>query len=245
MQQGTSGKVWLVGAGPGDPELLTLKAARAIAAADLILVDDLVNRAVLAHAKPAVRVIPVGKRGGLESTAQAAINDQMIEAARAGQVVVRLKGGDPFLFGRGGEEQRELRAAGIEVEVIPGITSGFAAPMVAGISLTHRDASPGVVFVTGHEKDPTGHRIDWAALARSHLTLVIYMGITNASRIEKQLIEAGLDPATPIAAIQSATLPAQKIARGTLDTLKRTLDESAIASPAILVIGKVAKLESR
>ena len=170
-----SGKVYLVGAGPGDPELLTLAAVRALRAADVVLVDDLVNRAVLEHTRPGTRVIPVGKRGGARSTPQAFIERLMLQEARAGNQVVRLKGGDPFLFGRGGEESAHLRAAGIEVEVIPGITSGLAAPLVAGISVTHREASPGVIFVTGHEKEGAPERIDWGVLARSGLTLVIYM----------------------------------------------------------------------
>jgi uroporphyrin-III C-methyltransferase len=236
-----SGKVLLVGAGPGDPELLTLKAARAIAAADVILVDDLVNRGVLAHARWNVRVIAVGKRGGCQSTPQAFIERLMINEAKAGRCVVRLKGGDPFLFGRGGEELVALRAAGIEVEVVPGITSGMAAPLAAGISVTHRDASPGVIFVTGHEKDPTNERIDWRVLAQSGLTLVIYMGVANAARIRQRLLDGGMHPATPIAAIQSATLPTQRIVTATLAALDATLAAERITSPAILVIGEVAR----
>jgi uroporphyrin-III C-methyltransferase len=239
-----SGKVYLVGAGPGDPELLTLAAARALAAADVVLIDDLVNRAVLAHARAEVRVIAVGKRGGARSTPQSFIERLMIQQARSGQVVVRLKGGDPFLFGRGGEESAHLRAAGIEVTVIPGITSGLAAPMAAGISVTHRESSPGVVFVTGHEKEGAEERIDWAALAASGLTLVIYMGVANAGRIERRLLGAGMSGSTPVAAIASATLAEQRIATGTLGTLAATLEQGAIASPAILVIGEAARAAS-
>ena len=239
-----SGKVYLVGAGPGDPELLTLAAARALAAADVVLIDDLVNRAVLEHTRPEVRVIAVGKRGGSRSTPQSFIERLMIQQARAGQVVVRLKGGDPFLFGRGGEESAHLRAAGIEVVVIPGITSGLAAPMVAGISVTHRESSPGVVFVTGHEKDGADERIDWRALAASGLTLVIYMGVANAGRIERRLLGAGMSGATPVAAIASATLAEQRVATGTLGTLAATLVQGAITSPAILVIGEAARAAS-
>jgi len=240
-----SGKVFLVGAGPGDPELLTLAAARALREADVVLVDDLVNRAVLEHTRPGTRVIAVGKRGGLKRTPQAFIERLMIQEARAGNNVVRLKGGDPFLFGRGGEESAHLSAAGIEVEVIPGITSGLAAPMAAGISVTHRDASPGVIFVTGHEKEGAAERVDWKALADSGLTLVIYMGVANAARIQGKLLQAGLDPATPVAAIASATLKNQRIARGSLQTLASTLNEQAIASPAVLVIGEVARASAR
>jgi uroporphyrin-III C-methyltransferase len=235
------GRVQLVGAGPGDPELLTLKAVRALACADVILIDDLVNRAVLEHARADARVIEVGKRGGCKSTPQAFIERLMIREAQAGHRVVRLKGGDPFLFGRGGEELAALHAAGIDAEVIPGITSGLAAPMAAGISVTHRDASPGVIFVTGHEKDEDRERIDWIALASSGLTLVVYMGVATAARIEQRLLAAGMDPATPIAAIESASLPGERIVRGTLNQLADTLQAEQIRSPAILVIGEVAR----
>jgi uroporphyrin-III C-methyltransferase len=235
------GRVLLVGAGPGDPDLLTLKAAKAIAQADVILIDDLVNRAVLAHARDGVRVVTVGKRGGSASTAQSFIERLMVNEALAGRTVVRLKGGDPFLFGRGGEELARLRDAGIPAEVIPGITSGLAAPLAAGVSVTHRDHSPGMIFVTGHEKDATRERIDWALLARSGLTLVVYMGVTNAARIQQKLLDGGLCGATPVAAIQNATLPTQRVACGTLATLAETLARDAIGSPAILVIGEAAR----
>jgi uroporphyrin-III C-methyltransferase len=234
------GKVYLVGAGPGDPELLTLAAVRALTAADVVLVDDLVNRAVLDHTRPGTRVIAVGKRGGGKSTPQAFIERLMLQEARAGRVVVRLKGGDPFLFGRGGEESAHLRKLGLEVEVIPGITSGMAAPMAAGISVTHRESSPGVIFVTGHEKEGVAERIDWHALAQSGLTLVIYMGVANAARIQHKLLAAGLAGSTPVAAIASATLPAQRIATATLATLHAAIVQNEIGSPAILVIGEVA-----
>jgi len=235
------GNVVLVGAGPGDPELLTLAAVRALSDADVVLIDALVNRAVLEHTKPSTRVIEVGKRGGARSTPQAFIERLMIQEARAGQRVVRLKGGDPFLFGRGGEESAHLRAAGIDVEVIPGITSGLAAPLAAGISVTHRDVSPGVIFVTGHEKDGAAERIDWHALVASGLTLVVYMGVANAARLQEKLLAAGMDPATPLAAISNATLAEQRIATGTAATLRATIESNAIVSPAILVIGEVAR----
>jgi len=234
-------KVFLVGAGPGDPELLTLAAVRALRAADVVLVDDLVNRAVLEHTRPGTRVIAVGKRGGSKSTPQAFIERLMLQEARAGHTVVRLKGGDPFLFGRGGEESAHLRAAGVGVTVIPGITSGLAAPLVAGISVTHREASPGVIFVTGHEKDGAGERIDWEALAASGLTLVIYMGVAKAGRIQERLLAAGLSGATPVAAVASATLAEQRIATGTLQAMAQMIQRAGIVSPAILVIGEVAR----
>src|SRR3954467_3088150 len=148
-----TGKVWLVGAGPGDPELLTLKAVKAIAAADVLLVDDLVNPAILAHAREGARMVPVGKRGGCKSTSQVFIERLMVAEARAGRRVVRLKGGDPFIFGRGGEERAHLMAAGIEVEVVNGISSGLAAPASIGVPLTHRDWSAGAIFVTGPARE--------------------------------------------------------------------------------------------
>jgi uroporphyrin-III C-methyltransferase len=236
-----TGKVFLVGAGPGDPELLTLAAVHALGQADVVLVDDLVNRAVLAHTRPGTRVIAVGKRGGSRSTPQAFIERLMLQEARAGNTVVRLKGGDPFLFGRGGEESDHLRAAGIEVTVIPGITSGLAAPMAAGISVTHRESSPGVIFVTGHEKDGAAERIDWQALARSGLTLVIYMGVARAAQIQAKLLRAGLSAETPVAAVASATLAEQKVAAGRLAELGEMIERERIESPAILVIGEVAR----
>jgi uroporphyrin-III C-methyltransferase len=233
--------VILVGAGPGDPELLTLKAVRALAMADVILVDDLVNRAVLVHARADARVIPVGKRGGCRSTPQAFIERLMLAEARAGRSVVRLKGGDPFLFGRGGEEVEILRSAGLDVEVVSGITSGLAAPTAAGISVTHRESSPGVVFITGHEKDEAHERIDWATLAASGLTLVIYMGITHRARIQQRLLDAGMPANMPVAAVQHATLPTQRVATGTLAGLVAMVDREQIGSPAILIIGEVAR----
>jgi uroporphyrin-III C-methyltransferase len=234
------GRVWLVGAGPGDPELLTLRAVRALAEADVVLVDDLVDERILAHARPGTRVIGVGKRGGCASTPQRFIEALMLREARAGHCVVRLKGGDPFLFGRGGEELARLHAAGIPAEVVPGITSGMAAATAVGVSLTHRDASPGVVFVTGHEKDGAS-RVEWAALARSGLTLVIYMGVANAARIAQALIDGGLAPDTPCAAVQSATRGEQRLATAPLDALAKRMADAGIASPAILVIGEVTR----
>ena len=234
------GSVWLVGAGPGDPDLLTLRAVRALAEADVVLVDDLVDERILDHTRPGTRVIGVGKRGGCVSTPQRFIEALMLREAAAGHCVVRLKGGDPFLFGRGGEELARLRAAGVAVEVVPGITSGMAAATAVGVSLTHRDASPGVVFVTGHEKDGAS-RVDWAALAGSGLTLVVYMGVANAQRITHALIEGGLAPDTPCAAVQSATRAGQRLATARLDALARRMAEARIASPAILVIGETAR----
>ena len=183
--------VVLVGAGPGDPDLLTVRAARAIARADVILADDLVDGRVLELARPDARVVHVGKRGGRASTSQAFIERLLIHEARSGRRVVRLKGGDPFVFGRGGEELNALHRAGLEVEVIPGITAGIAAPAAAGIPVTDRRHAPGVAFVTGHTQ-PDGNGPRWDALARSGLTLVIYMGLARSAEITAALQSAGL-----------------------------------------------------
>lgn len=236
-----NGTVTLVGAGPGDPDLLTLKAVKAIASATVLLVDDLVNDAVLAHASPSARVIHVGKRGGCASTPQAFIEKLMIQAAREGHRVVRLKGGDPFVFGRGGEEVEHLRSAGLTVDVVNGITSGLAAVTSLNVPLTHRDHAHGVVFVTGHAK-PGDHGTDWAALAQcahqAKLTLVIYMGVSSAAAIESGLL-AGLPASTPLAIVQHASLPQQRHAVGTLGTLQHTLQAHRLGSPSIIVVGHV------
>ena len=235
------GSVALVGAGPGDPELLTIKAARAIAAATVLLVDDLVSEGVLAHASPTARIVHVGKRGGCKSTPQAFIEKLMIMAAREGEVVVRLKGGDPFIFGRGGEEVEHLREAGIEVKVINGITSGLAGLTSLGVPLTHREHAHGVVFVTGHAK-PGDAGTDWKALAATardaRLTLVIYMGVSSAAQIQADLL-TGLPASTPLAIIQHATLPHQRHAVTTLGDLRTTIDHEQLGSPAVIVVGDV------
>ncbi|MDO8903049.1 uroporphyrinogen-III C-methyltransferase [Hydrogenophaga sp.] len=235
------GSVALVGAGPGDPELLTIKAAKAIAAATVLLVDDLVSDGVLAHASPKVRIVYVGKRGGCKSTPQAFIEKLMIMASREGEVVVRLKGGDPFIFGRGGEEVEHLREAGIEVKVINGITAGLAGLTSLGVPLTHREHAHGVVFVTGHAK-PGDTGTDWKALAATardaKLTLVIYMGVSSATQIQADLL-TGLPASTPLAIIQHATLPNQRHAVTTLGELRTTIEHEQLGSPAVIVVGDV------
>ena len=238
------GKVILVGAGPGDPELLTLKAVRMIAAADVVLVDDLVNPEILSHAPARARIVQVGKRGGCRSTPQEFIERLMIAEAQAGHCVVRLKGGDPFIFGRGGEECAHLRAAGVEVEVVNGISSGLAAPASIGVPLTHRDWSAGAIFVTGHERADEGaatSKPDWALLAKTHLTLVIYMGVARCREIQNALQAGGKSGATPVAVIQSATGAAQAQLITTLDRLADDLAASGIGSPAIIVVGDVVR----
>jgi uroporphyrin-III C-methyltransferase len=235
------GSVTLVGAGPGDPELLTLKAAKAIAAATVLLVDDLVSDGVLAHASAHARVVHVGKRGGCKSTPQAFIEKLMLMAAREGEVVVRLKGGDPFIFGRGGEEVEHLQAAGIRVQVVNGITAGLAGLSSLGVPLTHREHAHGVVFVTGHAK-PGDSGTDWKALAATardaKLTLVIYMGVSSAEQIQRELL-TGLAASTPLAIIQHASLPQQRHAVSTLGALHETIQREGLGSPAVMVVGDV------
>ena len=235
-----SGRVILVGAGPGDPQLLTLKAVRALRAADVILHDDLVTDGVLDFANPSTRVVAVGKRGGRPSTPQRFIEQMMIREARAGALVVRLKGGDPFIFGRGGEEATALRAAGIDVEVVNGITSGLAAATAIGVPLTHRAYNGGVAFVTGHGADGAAAPTDWHALAKSGLTLVIYMGVAHAASVRAHLLDAGMSPAKPVAVVSHATRPEQRAIVSTVATFVESAETAGITSPAIIVVGDVA-----
>jgi uroporphyrin-III C-methyltransferase len=233
------GKVYLVGAGPGDPELLTLKAVRVLGMADVVLVDDLVNRAILVHVREGARVVKAGKRGGCKSTPQAFIEKLLVAEAKAGNVVVRLKGGDPFIFGRGGEETETLRAAGVECEIVNGITSGVAAATAAGVPLTHRAHSRGVIFVTAHTA--AGDEPDWRALAASGMTLVVYMGVTRCEALQASLIGAGLASSTPVAVVQDASLARERQLRTTLSRLSHDVATREIESPAIMVIGEVAR----
>jgi len=238
-----AGKVWLVGAGPGDPELLTLKAVRALGEADWLLVDDLVNPEVLRHARSDARIVRVGKRGGCKSTSQAFIDKLMIRLARRGRVVARVKGGDPFVFGRGGEELMRLRAAGVEVEVASGVTAGIAVPAALGIPVTLRGVARGAILVTGHVVGR--HAPDWQALARSGLTLVIYMGLARLGEIAAALVRGGLDPATPAVAVQSGTLEGERAVHASIATLPAAVAEAALASPTIVIVGRVVALDSR
>lgn len=229
------GKVFLIGAGPGDPDLMTLKAVRALGSADVVLIDDLVNRACLAHARPGAKVINVGKRGGCRSTPQRFIEKLLVRYARQGRTIARLKGGDPFVFGRGGEEMQALRAAGIEVDVIPGITAGIGAAAALGIPVTHRSVAHGVTFVTGHTGD--GAEPDWNALARSGMTLVIYMGLSRLDWIAAQLRNAGMPADMPACVIENGTLENQRQSVTTLGHLSA----EGFASPAIIVVGEVVR----
>ena len=237
------GTVSLVGAGPGDPELLTLKALRAIEAATVLLVDDLVSTAIVALAPPKSRVIHVGKRGGCKSTPQAFIEKLMVMAAREGETVVRLKGGDPFIFGRGGEEVEHLRAQGITVQVINGITAGLAGITSLGAPLTHREHAHGVLFITGHVR-PGDSDTDWRAIAATardaRLTLVIYMGVRGSAHIQEELL-TGLPASTPVAVIQHVSLPDQRHALTTLGQLHATIERDQLTSPCVIVVGDVVR----
>lgn len=235
----TSGKVWLIGAGPGDVELLTLKAVRALGEADVVLIDDLVNREVLCFAKPRARVIEVGKRGGCRSTPQVFIERKMLQLARAGLTVARVKGGDPYVFGRGGEEVETLCHEGIEVEVVNGITAGIGVPTALGIPVTHREFCRGVTFVTGNAR--AGAELDWRALTNSGTTLVIYMGLANLAGIVSGLRGAGMPAAMPVAVVANGTLPTQRSVVSQLDQVVDAVARAELQSPALVVVGDVVR----
>lgn len=239
----SSPHVYLVGAGPGDPELLTLKAVKAIAKATVLLVDDLVSEEVLKHASSTARVIHVGKRGGCQSTPQAFIQKRMVQEAKAGEVVVRLKGGDPFIFGRGGEEVAFLEHHGVRVSVINGVTAGLAAVTSLNVPLTHREHAHGVMLITGHAK-PGDQDLNWTQLAQTahaaKLTMVIYMGVSGVSAIEHGLMQ-GLPSNTPVAVIQHASLPQQRHCVCTLKDLANTVERDGFSSPAVIIVGDVFK----
>lgn len=229
--------VYLVGAGPGDPELLTLKAARLIAAADVIVHDGLVDPAIMDMCNPAARFISVAKQRSKHSVPQAGINDILVREARAGHMVVRLKGGDPFIFGRGGEEAEACRAAGVGVEVVPGISAAIGGAAQAMIPLTHRDAASAVTFVAGQCKGLS--KQNWAGLAGKGRTLVIYMGVATADEICEKLIADGLSPETPVAVLESATRPGARAMRSLLTDLGGMMTRENVQSPAIIVVGDV------
>ena len=229
--------VALVGAGPGDPDLLTVKAARLLAAAEVVVHDALVGDGVLGLVPPTAELIAVGKRPG-RPVPQELISTLLVELARTGRRVVRLKGGDPFVFGRGGEEAQALLDAGVPFEVVPGITSAVAAPAAAGIPVTHRGVAAAFTVVTGHRRagEPD---VDWRSLARVGGTVVVLMGVAQRGAIAAELMAGGLDPATPVAAVRSATTDRQVVTRCRLDALAAT----PVESPATIVIGAVAALE--
>lgn len=238
------GKVWLVGAGPGDPELLTLKAARLLEQADAVVYDHLVGRGVLAMINPAAQQIYAGKQSSRHALPQEAINALLVRLAREGRQVIRLKGGDPFVFGRGGEELETLAAAGIAFEVVPGITAATGCAAYAGFPLTHRNHAQSVTFVTGHLKDGTVN-LDWPALARPRQTVVFYMGIGAADEICRQMMAHGLPSLTPAAVIRNGTLSTQQTLLASLGTLPHRIIESGIKPPALIVVGSVVGLHEK
>ncbi|QSX00552.1 uroporphyrinogen-III C-methyltransferase [Haloterrigena alkaliphila] len=235
-----SGTVYLVGSGPGDPGLLTVRARALLEKADVVLHDKLPGPEIL-QLLPEERRIDVGKRANGDRTPQSEINERLVELAREGKSVARLKGGDSFVFGRGGEEAEYLAAHEVPFEVVPAVTSAIAAPAVAGIPVTHRDHASSVTFVTGHE-DPTKEEsaVDWEALAATGGTIVVLMGVTRLPDYTKALREAGMTPETPVALVERATWPAQQVATGTLETIVDARDEEGIKPPAVTVIGDVA-----
>jgi uroporphyrinogen III methyltransferase/synthase len=243
-----SGRVHLVGAGPGDPGLLTARALELIAAADVVLYDRLIPSTALDGARADAELLFVGKEGGGASIPQEETEALMLARARAGKTVVRLKGGDPFVFGRGGEEALALRAAGIDYEVVPGVTAGVAAPAYAGIPVTHRGVASAVALITGHSQEGADGAaaeeaaIDWAALARFPGTLVFYMGIRRLEQITAALIAAGRSPSEPAAIVEAGTLPTQRVVTASLQSIARRASEEGIRAPAITVVGPVAAL---
>jgi uroporphyrin-III C-methyltransferase/precorrin-2 dehydrogenase/sirohydrochlorin ferrochelatase/uroporphyrin-III C-methyltransferase len=235
------GCVSLVGAGPGDPELLTLRAYRRIVVADVVLYDNLVSPDVLALINPQAEKRYVGKKAAKHALPQSDVNQCLIDLARSGKRVVRLKGGDPFIFGRGGEELEALLAASVQVEVIPGITAAIGCAAYAGIPLTHRDWAQSVTFATGHLKQGLSE-LDWPALARPTQTVVFYMGMTAAAGIAEALMSHGRMPDTPVAVIYHGTRPDQKVAITTLKRLPDTIQAETIKPPALLIVGDVVRL---
>ena len=237
------GKVYLVGSGPGDPELLTMKARRLIDTADVVIYDQLPGKAILDSIPQNTEKIDAGKFAGDHKLSQWETNELIIKKAKEGKMVVRLKGGDPYMFGRGGEEAEVLVEAGVEFEVVPGITSAIAAPAYAGIPVTHRDHASMVTFITGHE-DPTKDEtaLDWETLARFDGTIVIFMGVKMLGRNTGELLKFGKDPNTPVALIERGTRPDQRVTIGTLETIADIAKEQSVKAPAITLIGDVVKL---
>ena len=237
------GKVYLVGSGPGDPELLTMKARRLIDTADIVIYDQLPGKAILDSIPQNTEKIDAGKFAGDHRLSQWETNELIVEKAKEGKMIVRLKGGDPYMFGRGGEEAEILVEAGVEFEVVPGITSAIAAPAYAGIPVTHRDHASMVTFITGHE-DPTKDEtaLDWETLAKFDGTIVIFMGVKMLGRNTGELLKFGKDPKTPVALIERGTRPDQRVTTGTLETIADIAKEQAVKAPAITLIGNVVKL---
>ncbi len=239
-----AGKVYLVGAGPGDARLLTLRAAELLESADLVALDALVSKEIAARIPKTTRVVYVGKRASAHTLPQDKINQLLIDEAKKGRKVVRLKGGDPFVFGRGGEEAEELIAAGVSVEIVPGISSSVAGPAYAGIPVTHRTYATSVTLVTGHEADEGSTGIKWHALAQLDGTIVFMMGFANLPVISQKLIENGMSPERPVAVISHGTRPEQRTVTGTLRDIEERVNAAKLATPALIVVGEVVKLHN-
>src|SRR5579884_3558017 len=245
QEQEPRGKVYLVGAGPGDPDLMTVKGLRCLRAAGVVVYDRLANPALLDEAPASAERVFVGKQPGRCSLRQEEINALLIEHARLGRTVVRLKGGDPFVFGRGGEEALALVEANIEFEVVPGISSAIAVPAYAGIPVTHRAQSGVLTIVTGHETpDHSEPLVDWEALAKLNGTLVILMGIATLPAIRQKLLHAGMSPTTPAAVIEQGTIPQQRMVTGPLSEIVERMTTAGLRSPAVIVIGRVVDLSA-
>ncbi|EPZ39531.1 Siroheme synthase [Anoxybacillus ayderensis] len=239
------GKVYLVGAGPGDPELITVKGLKCIQQADVILYDRLINEQLLSYAKRDADLIYCGKLPNYHTMKQETINHFLVKHAKRGKYVTRLKGGDPFLFGRGGEEAQALIKHRIPFEIVPGVTSGIAVPAYAGIPVTHRDFSGSVAFVTGHRRLDATDAVQWEHLAKGVDTLVIYMGVKHLPFICKQLQLYGRQPQTPVAVIQWGTLPEQKTIVATLHTIADAVRKNCISNPSIIIVGEVVQLHEQ
>ncbi|MCA1203648.1 uroporphyrinogen-III C-methyltransferase [Priestia flexa] len=240
------GKVYLVGAGPGDPELVTVKAIKAIQKADVILYDRLVNKELLEYAKAEVNIIYCGKLPNYHTLKQETINSFLVKFAKKGKVVVRLKGGDPFVFGRGGEEAEALVENNIDFEIIPGVTSGIAAASYAGIPVTHRDYSASVAFITGHRQDEPRKAIKWEQLTTAVDTLVIYMGVKNLPYICESLMEHGKSKDTPIALVNWGTYAEQqRTVSGTLDTIVNIVNKEKVGNPSIIIVGEIVRFHEK
>ena len=244
MNEDLTGIVYLVGAGPGDPDLLTVKAHRLISQCDALVYDALVPNEILQLVKPSCKSIYVGKRRGYHSTPQPKTNELLVELVRTHNCVVRLKGGDPFIFGRGGEETAYLTEQGISVEVVPGVTAGIAACAYMGIPLTHRLAGSSVTFVTGHEgSEKQMPSVRWKDLAKSSDSLIIYMGVHNLRYIVQQIIDSGISPATPVAVIQQATVKGQRCLTSYLSNIVLDVESENFESPSIVIIGSIVDFQ--